>query len=147
AQSALDAGAEYISSSRLDFDLMAFCGKQDVLYIPTVIGMLAAQAMQQAGGTFVRLRTGGSDGSAYVTRMQEVIPGMQLLVTGDIGLENIGDYAKSGADAVVIGDALVAQSDQPMAALISRARKLQKAWRGGRQKRLFNPFQSPISHN
>ncbi len=131
ADAAIQAGAQFISSQRLDFELMSFCKEQDVLYLPGVISVLAAQAVQQAGGSIVRLRTGGAGGPDFVAAMRQVIPGLRVIVAGDISIQNAGDYAQSGADAVLVDDALFTGAAQVPADLITRARRLQKAWDAG----------------
>ncbi len=130
ADAAIQAGAQFISSQRLDFELMSFCKEQDVLYLPGVISVLAAQAVQQAGGSIVRLRTGGAGGPDFVSAMRQAVPGLRVIVTGDISPQNAGDYAQSGADAVLVDDALFTGALRP-ADLITRARRLQKAWDAG----------------
>lgn len=125
------AGAQFIASPRVDFELMAFCAEREVLYLPSVISILAAQSVQQAGGHCVRLRTGGPAGPGFVATVHEALPDISLLVTGDVNITNVGRYAHAGADAVLIGDALFAGPQQTMADVISRARALQQAWDEG----------------
>lgn len=131
ATTAIKAGAQFISSQRLDFELLSFCRERDILYLPGVISLLAAQAVQQSGGSIVRLRTGGASGPDFVAAMREAIPGLHIIATGDISVQNIGDYAKSGVDAVLVDDALFTNTEQAMADVITNARTLQKAWDAG----------------
>ncbi len=133
AQSAITAGAQFISSPRLDFEIMADCKEQDVLYLPTVIGLMAAQAVQQAGGDFILLRTGGEGGPDYVAHVLKTIPSLNIVVTGDIDTRNIGRYAKVGVTAVISSNNIAAEN-QTMANIISQARKLQKAWDRAKRK-------------
>lgn len=131
AAAAVQAGAQFVSSPRLDFELMSFCKEQNILYLPGVISLMAAQAVQQSGGDVVRLRTGGAGGPAFVAAIREAIPGLHVMATGDVSAQNIGDYAQSGADAVLVGDALFAGAGQKMADVIKNARALQKDWDAG----------------
>ena len=135
ADASIQAGAQFISSQRLDFELMSYCKEQNVLYLPGVISVLAAQAVQQAGGNMVRLRTGGTGGPDFVAAMRQAIPGLHVIVTGDISAQKIGDYAQSGADAVLVDDVLFTGASQTMADLITKARMLQKVWDAGLGRR------------
>ncbi len=134
AQTAIATGAQFISSPRLNFEIMAYCKEQDILYLPTVISLMAAQAVQQAGGDFVLLRTGGDDGSNYAAHILKTIPGLNIVATGDIDTRNIGLYAKAGVTAVITSNALTSGGNQTMANIISQARKLQKAWDRAKRK-------------
>ena len=136
AQNTIAAGAQIISSDRLDFEVMTFCKEHDVLYVPGVISVLAAQAVWQAGGNIVRLRTGGPHGPDYVSAMQQAIPGLQVLVSGDISTDQVALYAKAGADGIFVEHDLYAGEAQPLANLISKARLLQKEWDAGLSQRM-----------
>ena len=50
---------DYISSIRLDDELLTSCRAQGIGYLPGVISVWAAQAAQQKACSTIRLRTGG----------------------------------------------------------------------------------------
>lgn len=136
AEQALQAGAHFISSPRLNFELMSYCSTRHVFYIPGVISVLAAQAVQQSGGRFVRLRTGGDNGPDFMQAMKQAIPGIHVLVSGCFTHNEVGDYARSGAFAVLLEDALYTTNHaQPVADIIKRARVYQTVWDEGMRNR------------
>lgn len=128
AIAAIAAGAQFIASTRLETDVLAYCREQDVLYLPGVISLFAAQAAETAGCPLIRLTTGGADGPRYVATVRESVPGVGVVVTGHIAVEEVGAYAQAGALALMAAETLFTGPDQPMADLIIRARILQRAW-------------------
>ena len=121
------AGADYITSP-FDNELQKKCLAESTPYIPGIISVLAAQAVFQKGFNKMQLRTGGPTGPDFVSAIRDVIPGVALLVDGDITEDNIADYAQAGATAVIVGTSIFEHPDQSMANIITRARILQKAW-------------------
>lgn len=124
----LAAGAQFISSPRFDSDLQARCEAESVAYLPSVISLFAVQAAQDAGCRLVRVVTGGADGAAYVHTLRHALPGSVIIVAGPITPEQVAAYVRAGAAALMPGSALFTGPAQPMADLITRARRLQQAW-------------------
>jgi len=123
------AGAAFISSSRLDNDVLQACQARAIGYIPTVISVWAAQAAMERACRMVRLRTGGPQGGEYLQAVQEVVPELDfLLEVIDLQLSDVDNYAALGAAGLVTGHAVYAGDGQPMGDIISRARQMQQAW-------------------
>ena len=57
----------------------------------------------------------------------------QQIVDLKAGGQNVAEYARAGAAAVGVGSALVTGPDQPMDDLITRARRIRKAWNGAKE--------------
>ena len=123
-----DSPIDYISSSRLDAELLAGCQEKGLAYLPGVISVLAAQAAQQKGCSGIRLRTGGPGGADYVRTIREVQPDLSLVVETALPVDEVSLYRQAGAAALVIGAPLFAGSAQTMADLITQARAFYKAW-------------------
>jgi 2-dehydro-3-deoxyphosphogluconate aldolase/(4S)-4-hydroxy-2-oxoglutarate aldolase len=128
------AGAEFISSPRLDVTLQQACAEHGLGYIPTIISVWAAQSALERACPMVRLRTGGPQGGAYLQAVREVVPDLDFLLDViDLQLSDVNEYAALGAVALVTGSAIYEGSAQPMADIISRARAMQQAWRAARK--------------
>lgn len=119
---------DYISSPRLDDDLLTLCKNVGVAYLPGVISIWAAQAAQQKGCRALRLRTGGPAGADYVRAIREVQPDLALIVEAELAVEAVPSYRQAGADALLVGAPLFAGPNQTMADLITQARKFNHAW-------------------
>ena len=122
---------DYISSSRLDDDLLAGCQNGNLAYLPGVISVWAAQAAQQKGCRSIRLRTGGPAGADYVRSIHEVQPELNLIVETELAAADVGHYRLAGATALVVGAPLFSGPQQTMADLITQARVFSQAWQNG----------------
>ena len=127
-QSLQDSPIDYISSSRLDDDLLAGCQNNDTAYLPGVISVLAAQAAQQKGCGSIRLRTGGPSGADYVRAIRKVQPELGLIVETELAPDDVRSYRQAGAAALVVGAPLFGGPRQTMADLITQARVFMQAW-------------------
>lgn len=132
---ALDAGAQFIMASRLNFELLAHCMARKIIYIPTVISIMAANSAYQAGAKMVVMRTGGPQGAEFVQTLLKALPTLHVAVANDYTPTEVTQYAQAGA-AALITDTIYGGSEQPMADLITRARTLQRAWDSGTRQRL-----------
>mgnify|MGYP002622901208 CR=1 FL=1 len=122
---------DYISSPRLDDELLIGCQNGGMTYLPGVISVLAAQAAQQKGCGSIRLRTGGPGGSDYVRAIRQVQPDLGLIVETELNPAEVYSYRQAGAAALVIGAPLFTGHNQTMADLIAQARIFTQAWQDG----------------
>jgi 2-keto-3-deoxy-6-phosphogluconate aldolase len=127
-QSLQNSPIDYISSTRLDDDLLASCEASGVFYLPGVISAWAAQAAQQKGCGAIRLRTGGPTGADYVRAIREVQPDLDLIVETELAVEDVRKYRQAGAAALLVGAPLFNGPRQTMADLITQARTFNRAW-------------------
>lgn len=140
-QSLQNSPIDYISSPRLDDELLIGCQNGGVDYLPGVISVLAAQAAQQKGCGSIRLRTGGPGGADYVRAIREVQPDLGLIVETELNPAEVYSYRQAGAAALVIGAPLFTGHNQTMADLITQARIFTQAWQnssGWQEKRSLN---------
>ncbi len=119
---------DYISSSRLDDDLLVGCQSGNKAYLPGVISVWAAQAAQQKGCGSIRLRTGGPAGADYVRAIREVQPELSLIVETELVPDDVSRYRQAGAAALVVGAPLFNGPAQTMADLITQSRAFIQAW-------------------
>lgn len=119
---------DYISSTRLDDELLLACQNGGMAYLPGVISVWAAQAAQQKGCRAIRLRTGGPAGADYVRAICEVQPDLDLIVETGLAPNDVPGYRQAGAAALVIGAPLFTGHSQTMADLITQARAFARAW-------------------
>jgi 2-dehydro-3-deoxyphosphogluconate aldolase/(4S)-4-hydroxy-2-oxoglutarate aldolase len=125
------AGAQFVTSTRFETTVMASCQASNVLYLPGVISLMAAQAAYRAGCRLVQLTTGGPGGPAYLKTLRASIPELDVIVTGKLVETDATKYAQAGAMAIAVGEALFAGPPQPMVEVIVNARAWQRAWEQG----------------
>ncbi|GJM42327.1 MAG: hypothetical protein DHS20C20_26090 [Ardenticatenaceae bacterium] len=140
-QSLQNSAIDYISSPWLDDDLLIASHNSSVAYLPGVISVWAAQAAQQKGCAIIRLRTGGPGGADYVRSIREVQPDLNLIVETELTPDDVNEYRKAGAKALVVGAPIFMGATQTMADLITQARAFNQAWQnssGGQAKQFPN---------
>ncbi|MAT96809.1 MAG: hypothetical protein CL608_06670 [Anaerolineaceae bacterium] len=130
-QSLQNSPIDYISSPRLDDELLIGCQNGGMAYLPGVISVLAAQAAQQKGCSSIRLRTGGPAGADYVRALRQVQPDLGLIVETELNPVEVYGYRQAGAAALVVGAPLFTGHQQTMADLITQARIFMQAWQDG----------------
>lgn len=128
AAALLAAGAQYLCLNAYVPAILADCRERDVLCLPRIISLYGVEAAAAAGVRCVRVPTGGPAGPAFVQTIRRQYPAVQLGVAGTFEPTEVVTYARSGATAVFLGETLVAGPEQPLADLISRARRFRQAW-------------------
>ncbi len=143
-QTAVSAGAQFLSSPTFDLQMAQYCQNHQVVYIPGVISIMAAQLAANAGSRLIRLRTGGDGGPAFVQHLQDAFPelGVLVAVIDDTDLTYAQAYARMGAVALLAGSSLFAGTHQSMAEMIANARQYRQAWEAGRAEREQSAFAS-----
>ncbi len=109
ARSSLLAGAEYIVTPVVLPDVIQLGRRYGV---PVIIGAMTpteAFTAQELGADFIKLFPADTLGPRYVKALLAPLPALQLIPTGGVTPENVGDYIKAGCVAVGAGSALVNQ--------------------------------------
>jgi 2-dehydro-3-deoxyphosphogluconate aldolase/(4S)-4-hydroxy-2-oxoglutarate aldolase len=100
------AGADFAVSPVLDPNLVR-AASGSIAFIPGVFTPTEAARAGALGCTVVKVypaRTGGVD---YIRDLRAVLPQVQLIPTGGIGIDDARDYLEAGALAVGLGTALL----------------------------------------
>lgn len=132
ADALLTAGAQFVSSSRFQPELQKMCAERKRPYLPTVISVYAAQAVQTAGLSWVRVPIGGPTGPDYIKTLSVMFPGLHVVAVGDFTLMEATAYAQVDTAAIFLGNTLYTGPEQTMADLITRARQFQTVWETAR---------------
>lgn len=131
AGAAVAAGAQFLFTPHLKAELLRFAAERDVLCLPGVFTRRELLRALAAGCHSVAFYASDSHGVAHLERLAHPISPVRILARGQVGLTNIGDYARAGAAGVGIGAELILGVDQSMTDLILRARQLRKLWEAG----------------
>lgn len=138
---ALLAGAQFLVSPSLNFDLIQLAHRYSVVVIPGALTPTEVLAAWNAGADFVKVfPVGQLGGPDYVRALKGPFPQILLLPSGGVNLNNLGEFIKAGATAVAVGSEIVDKAalreknfqvirDKTRAALqaIARARPRQAA--------------------
>ncbi len=106
-----DCGARFIVSPHTDPGIIEYCGGNGITVISgafTSSEMVNARAM---GADFVKVFPASSFGPGYVKAIKEPLGFMDIMVTGGITAENIGDYFSAGAVLAGVSTTLLGGGD------------------------------------
>lgn len=125
AQTALDAGAQYIIAPAFDPPTVQFCVARGVAVMPGAMTPTEILAAHNAGADVVKLFPGEFLGPQFVRAVRAPLPHIPLMPTGGVTLDNIGQWIEAGVFAVGIGSYVSAPAKSgDIAGVADRARAL-----------------------
>lgn len=108
ARLAIMAGAEYIVSPCFDRQTAELCNLYQIPYMPGCMTITEMQTALKAGVDIVKLFPGSVYGPEVISAFKAPLPQLNIMPTGGVNLENMGDWFKAGAIAVGVGGNLLA---------------------------------------
>ncbi len=106
AAAAAGAGADFLVMPHLDRDLLAACLATGLPAMPGVFTASELAAALDAGAQVVKLFPAGTAGPAHMRALLGPFPGVPIVPTGGIGLEDVVTWLRAGALAVGVGGEL-----------------------------------------
>lgn len=103
---ALDAGARFIVSPMLVYDVVEYCRDNE---IPVFPGALTPQEIYNAwvaGATMVKVFPSNLLGTEYIREIKGPLSSIEILACGGVTPENIREYFACGASAVAFGSSV-----------------------------------------
>ncbi len=107
ARAALLAGAEFIVSPTLNFDVIRLCKRYDKLVLPGAFTPTEILAAWEAGADVVKVFPADVLGPAYFKAMRGPLPQIRLMPTGGVDLNTAGEFLRAGACCLGVGSQLV----------------------------------------
>lgn len=108
ARLAILAGASFIVSPTFDAETARLCNLYQVPYLPGCMTIGEIKQAMEAGADIIKLFPGSAFGPSFIKAVKAPLPQANIMPTGGVDLENIGDWLKNGAVAVGVGGNLVA---------------------------------------
>ncbi|PAF17313.1 bifunctional 4-hydroxy-2-oxoglutarate aldolase/2-dehydro-3-deoxy-phosphogluconate aldolase [Terribacillus saccharophilus] len=108
ARLAILAGASFIVSPTFDAETAKLCNLYQVPYLPGCMTIGEIKRAMEAGADIVKLFPGSVFGPSFIKAVKAPLPQANIMPTGGVDLENVGDWLKNGAVAVGVGGNLVA---------------------------------------
>ncbi len=112
ARVAILAGAQYIVSPYLNVETVQLCNRYQVACMPGAMTLKEVAESLEAGAEIIKIFPGELFGPAIIRAIKGPLPYAQLMPTGGVSLENVGDWLKAGAVAVGVGGNLIAGAKQ-----------------------------------
>ena len=108
AEKCIEAGAKFIVSPAFDAETVKFCSENNIAVMPGCLTPTEVLAAWNAGADCVKIFPCDVMGGAkYLKTLMTLFPHIEMMPTGGVSLETIGDFFKSGAFAVGVGTDLV----------------------------------------
>lgn len=108
ARIAIMAGAEYIVSPSFDRETAEICNLYQIPYLPGCMTITEMKEALKAGVDIIKLFPGSAFGPSIVKAFKAPLPHLNIMPTGGVSLENMGDWFKAGVVAVGVGGNLLA---------------------------------------
>lgn len=140
ARSAILAGAEFIVSPVVNFDVIKLCHRYDKLVMPGAFTPTEILTAWDAGADVIKLFPAEVVGPAYLKALGGPLPQVRCLPTGGVNLETIHRWLEAGAAAVGLGSSLV----EPAAV---KARDMQRlSWLANEYVAKVREFRAPFQN-
>ena len=107
AQRALDAGATFLVSPHTDEALVAWAAAHGVPAFPGALTPTEVVRAWNAGAAGVKLFPASAVGPSFIRELRGPLPGIPIVPTGGISVDNVGDFLRAGAVAVGLGSWLI----------------------------------------
>lgn len=107
ARRAIDAGATFLVSPHTDEALVAWAAEQGVPAFPGTLTPTEIVRAWNAGAAGVKLFPASAVGPSFVREIRGPLPGIPIVPTGGISVDNVGDFIRAGAVAVGLGSWLI----------------------------------------
>lgn len=108
ARRSLEAGAKFLTSPGLDFNMVEFAATEGVVVFPGALTPSEVMAAAKAGADFVKIFPCAQvGGPAYIKALKGPFPEVPLLAAGGVNQQNAADFVSAGAAALGIGRDLI----------------------------------------
>ena len=108
ARIAILAGAEFIVSPSFDQETAELCNLYQIPYMPGCMTITEMKQALKSGVDIIKLFPGNTFGPDWVKGVKAPLPQVNIMPTGGVDLENVGQWIKNGCVAVGVGGSLVA---------------------------------------
>ena len=103
---ALDAGAQFIVTPIIDKKVIKYCVKKEIPIFPGAFTPTEIYNAWSLGANMVKIYPATSLGPEYIKDLKAPMNQLKLLPTGGVGLNNMSDFLKAGANGLGIGGQL-----------------------------------------
>ncbi len=108
ARIAIMKGAKFIVSPAFDKEVAELCNVYQIPYMPGCYTITEIINALKAGADVIKIFPGSSASPEYFKAVHGPLPQANLMPTGGVSLENVGEWIKAGAVAVGTGGSLTA---------------------------------------
>ncbi|TYP70087.1 bifunctional 2-keto-4-hydroxyglutarate aldolase/2-keto-3-deoxy-6-phosphogluconate aldolase [Paenibacillus methanolicus] len=110
ARAAILSGAEFVVGPSLNPATVALCNRYRVPIMPGVMTVKEIQEALELGVDIVKLFPGNLYSPSMIKAIKGPLPQANIMPTGGVTLDNLGEWIKAGAVAVGIGSDLTTEA-------------------------------------
>jgi 2-dehydro-3-deoxyphosphogluconate aldolase/(4S)-4-hydroxy-2-oxoglutarate aldolase len=110
ARMAILSGAEFVVGPSLNADTVVLCNRYRIPIMPGCMTIADIQSALELGVDVVKLFPGNLYSPAMIKAIKGPMPQANIMPTGGVNLDNLGEWVKAGAVAVGIGSDLTAEA-------------------------------------
>jgi 2-dehydro-3-deoxyphosphogluconate aldolase/(4S)-4-hydroxy-2-oxoglutarate aldolase len=114
-----DAGAGFVVSPILDWDVVAAARRRGLVAIPAALTPTEMVSAVRAGADLVKVFPASTWTPRAIRDVLAALPELPLMPTGGIGLADAGEWIRAGALAVGMGSALTGVTPEQLRYLIA----------------------------
>ena len=108
ARACMLAGAEFLVTPSLNIATIELARRYSKVITPGALTPTEVVTAWQAGGDIIKIFPCSAVGGAkYIKALRAPLPQIEMIPTGGVTLETIGDFLKAGACAVAVGAELI----------------------------------------
>jgi len=134
ARLAILAGAQYVVGPSFHAETARLCHRYQIPYVPGVMTIKEALAAMENGVDILKVFPGELFGPQIIKSIKGPLPQANLLPTGGVSLENVGQWISAGAVAVGVGGQLTAGAKTgDYGAVTTYARQMMEKIRAARE--------------
>ena len=112
ARLAIMEGAEFIVSPCFDLETAKICNLYQIPYLPGCMSINEMKEALKAGVDIIKLFPGSAFGPSIVQAFKAPLPQLNIMPTGGVSLENMGQWFDAGVVAVGVGGNLIAPAEK-----------------------------------
>lgn len=106
ARLAILAGAQFIVSPCFDLEVAKLCNLYQIPYIPGFMTAKEAKIALEFGSEIIKLFPGDIAGCKMIKDLKGPFPQANIMPSGGVSIDNVGEWLKAGAVAVSAGSAM-----------------------------------------
>jgi 2-dehydro-3-deoxyphosphogluconate aldolase/(4S)-4-hydroxy-2-oxoglutarate aldolase len=108
ARACMLAGAQFFVTPNLNLATIEMCKRYSKVITPGALTPTEVVTAWQAGGDAIKVFPCSAVGGAkYIKALKAPFPQIEMIPTGGVNLETIGDFLRAGACAVAVGGELI----------------------------------------
>ncbi len=137
-RAAILAGAEFVVTPVTKPEVIRLCNRYGKPIASGAFTPTEALLSYESGADFVKLFPADQVGPTYIKNILAPLPMLQIIPTGGVSPETVGDFVRAGSVAVGAGSTLISKEalkKGDFAAITARAREFVNAIQAARTKR------------